>query len=269
LRGLAAVGDCFDVVLCSYQSLEWYLWVVLFSNHCFQLLKPIQFDNVGESESKKYGIALPFKQTDMKTFLSIAILAASSFAANAATVVVSTTRGGSGDQANMSSQAGQTFTTSTLGSDTQLSSIDLVGPNTGVGADPLGPFTVKVWTDTDGDATTWDPGSLVASSISTIVIPTGNGNVTANFSSGTLADNTVYAFSFASGATDHATFRMGLTASATNGPLGTSGKLFHLGGNPSFGDNRELAFTVTTVPEPATGLLGLAALGLVLRRRRG
>ena len=204
----------------------------------------------------------------MKSLLSITILAVSAFAANAATVVVSTTRGGNGDQANMTTLAGQTFTTSTLGSDTQLSTIDLVGPNTGTGTDPLGPFTVKVWVDTDGDATTWDPGTLIAASTSTIVIPTGNGTVTANFSSGTLADNTVYAFSFTSGAVDHATFRMGLTAATTNGPLGTSGKLFHLGGNPSFGDNRELAFTVTTVPEPAAAVLGLAGLGLILRRRR-
>lgn len=204
----------------------------------------------------------------MKPINTLAILAATSLVANAATVVVSTTRGESGDQANMLGQAGQTFTTGTLGVDTLLSTIDLVGPATIAGADPVGPFTVKIWTDIDGDATTWDPGTEVAASTNTVTIPAGDGTVTALFNSGTLSDSTVYVMSFTSGATNHASFRMGLTAPTTNGPLGTTGKLFHQGGNPTFGDNRELAFTVTTIPEPTSlALLGLGGLALLRRRR--
>jgi len=206
----------------------------------------------------------------MKTPLLITSLILSTSLANAATVVT-VARGGNGDQANFAANSGQTFTTSVLGTDTFLSTIDLVGPNTTAVAEPLGPFTVKLWTDIDGNAETWDPGAQVAASSNLVTILGGNQAFTANFSGETLADNTVYLLSFTSGTTDHAAFRMGLSAPGGNGPLGSTGKLINNTGTPTFGDNRELAFTVTTtaVPEPSsTALLGLGGLALLLRRRK-
>lgn len=204
----------------------------------------------------------------MKTLLTISTLALLATGVQAATTVVTVPRGGTGDQANFAANAGQTFTTGTLGTDLFLSTIDLVGPNTAGGTDPVGPFTVKLWTDIDGDAETWDPGVEVAVSLNTITIPVGNGTVTANFGNDLLVDNTVYLLSFTNGSTDHAEFRMGLSAPEAGGPLGTSGKLFSNEANPAFGDNRELAFTVTTIPEPSSALLGGIGLLAFLRRKR-
>lgn len=202
----------------------------------------------------------------LSTLLAIAVTTAM---ASAATVVVSVPRGGSGDQANFRVNSGQTFTTGALGADTLLSSITFVGPSAVVGSDPLGPFTVKIWVDTDGDATTWDPGSLVAASTQTITLAGDNTSVTASFNSGILSDETVYLISFSSGGNDHVAFRMGLSTSEPTGPLGNSGKLFDNMGSPGFGDNRELAFTVTTIPEPASMLLsGIGLLALFRRQRR-
>lgn len=205
----------------------------------------------------------------MKTIHILAFLTAATVAASASTVVVSVPRGASGDQANFSTNSGQTFTTGSLDTDTILSTIALVGPNTAGGTDPVGPFTVKLWTDTDGNATTWDPGTLVASSTNTITIPAANGTVIANFAGGTLSGNTVYLISFSSGASNHVAFRMGLSAAGGTGPLGSTGKLFNNTGSPAFGDNRELAFTVTTVPEPSAALVGGLGILSLLRRRRG
>ncbi len=192
-------------------------------------------------------------------------------------IVVQTFRGGSGDQANMTTLAGQTFTTGSLGSNTRLSSIALVGPATisqgDIGNGFTGPFRVRVWNWT-ADAETWAPGTLLAESDNLVTILDGDQTVVANFSSGLLADNTVYGFSFTNESNvDHASFRMGLTASTgagnTGGPLGASGKLFHNGGNPSFGDNRELAFTVTSIPEPTSlAVMGMGTLLMASRRRR-
>ena len=195
----------------------------------------------------------PFQPTIMKkttTTLATIMLSAASMQA---AIVVQTVRGGAGDQANLSATdpteflgAGQTFTSGVLGLETLLSSVDLVMPNT-VGGDPLGPFTIEIWTDFDNDATTFDPDTLVASSVNQITIVGGNVTLTANFNSGNLADNTVYLLSFNDGVNNHSSFRMGLTANTgPGGPLGSTGKLFQNGGDPAFGDNRELAFTVTT-----------------------
>ena len=207
---------------------------------------------------------------------TLAMLAASAMSVQSA-IVVQTTRGGPGDQANLSATsgststlgAGQTFTSGALGIETLLSSVDLIMPNTTGGADPNGPFTVEIWTDLDNDATTFDPGALVAASDNQITIVGGNVTLTANFSSGLLTDNTVYLLSFNDGVDSHSSFRMGLTTD--NNPLGSTGKLFQNGGDPAFGDNREIAFTVTTtaVPEPSSAaLLGLGTLALIMRRRR-
>lgn len=207
----------------------------------------------------------------MKLKYTIAALAATTLAANAA-VVVSTIRGGTGDQAEFIGNSGQTFTTAIL-TENKLTSIEFIGPSTAPATGSLGPFTVKLWTDIDNDATTWDPGTEVAVSTNLVTIPGANGAFSALFSNQVLSDNTVYTLSFTTDnglvtQVDHAAFRMGLTAA--NNPLGSTGKLFYNTGNPPFGDNREIAFTVNTaIPEPSsTALLGLGGLALILRRRK-
>jgi len=90
--------------------------------------------------------------------LALAALATSSFAANAA-VIIDTLP--ANNQANLAADAGQTFTTGILGSENALTTIEIEGPQA-TGA--VGPFTLELWTDADGDHSTWGTGSLIATS---------------------------------------------------------------------------------------------------------
>lgn len=148
------------------------------------------------------------------------------------------------NQAGLVQEAGQTFTTGTLGEDNQLESITIITPSTIGGADPVGPFTLKLFTDTDGDFSTWDPGTEVAVSTNTASLaPAGNLAVQFDFSGEVLSDNTVYVFSFNNATNDHAPFRAALTNAG--GVAITDGALFSAGAQP-FGGAFDVSFVVST-----------------------
>jgi len=159
-----------------------------------------------------------------------------------ADTVVSTTP--ANNQANLSADAGQTFTTGTL-SDTTLNRIQIEGPQTAAG--PLGPFTLELYTDTDGDHGTWDPGTLLGSSTSATLIAGAASLTSFDFLSlPTLSSNTVYAFTYTDGAGSRVTARTGLT----NATAISNGTLFS-GGAQAFGDAFDTAMVIST-----GGLLG-------------
>ena len=187
--------------------------------------------------------------------------------ATRAAIIIDTTP--ANNRANMDAQAGQTFTTGALGTDNLLDSITIITASLISGTDPVGPFTLKLFTDTDGDFETWDPGTEVAASTNTASLtPAGNQPVTFNFALETLSDNTVYVMSFNNGTSDHAAFRAGITNAA--GVVLTDGALFSSGTQP-FGGAYDVSFQVNAVPEPATAalaLLPLATAAAFLRRRQ-
>lgn len=125
-----------------------------------------------------------------------------------ATQIINTTP--RNNQAEFTAPAGQTFRTGTLGPDTKLVSIAVAGPSTNASATVQ---TLKIWIDGDNDASTWDPGALVATSTNSSPL-NGNVNNVFNFSGEELSDNTVYVLSFNDGTVDHAAFRAGLTNAA-------------------------------------------------------
>ena len=191
---------------------------------------------------------------------SLVVLAISSVAANAA-VIVNTLP--ANNQANLNPDAGQTFTTSVLGAENALSTIEIEGPQAGATSTA---FTLELWTDVDGDQSTWGTGTLLGTSDAQVF---SNGTIaTFTFASQpVLSDSTVYAFTYTDGAGTRILARMGLT----NATAISDGTLFG-GGTQQFGDAFDTAMRITTVasiPEPSTSLLaGLAGLALLRRRRR-
>lgn len=204
----------------------------------------------------------------MKFRFTLAALAATALTANAA-IVVTTASSGGGAQANL--VLTQTFTSGSIGTDTQLSTIGVFGPSSANPGDALGPFTVELYLDADSDPLTQGLGSLIGTSTNTVTFSAGNPEVVANFSGGILTDDTVYALIFTDGAAGTpANVRVGLNGPTAEGVLGSTGRLFG-GATVPFGDQYELAFNVNTVavPEPTSALLlGLGGLALFGRRRK-
>jgi hypothetical protein len=195
-------------------------------------------------------------------------------AANADLIVADSTP--ANDRADLQPAAGQTFTTGVLGENNLLLSIEIQGPRDAPGAThPLGPFYLEVWTDTDGDFQTWDPGTLVGASLEANSIQVGDGVNPGplsmwTFDRPTLADNAVYAFTYTApdGSGTLVAARMGLTN--VEGIRLEDGALFS-GGVQPFGGvyDTSMRITTTVIPEPSAALLLLAGgAGLAALRRR-
>ncbi len=213
----------------------------------------------------------------MKFASTLAVLAATSFAANAATTVINTTKNvySISDRGAFSlTNTGQTFTTGSLGTDTTLNTIQLQQPQDYTGTSSGDSITLELWTDTDGNQATWDPGTKLGGFTTTAVLFNSAGTVS-NFSfagSGiTLSDSTVYAIRyFSDDAGADGSMRLAVTKnSATPGPGGTyKDGTFFSGGTTPFSNGWDSGFSVETIPEPSAALLGgLGLLGLLRRRR--
>lgn len=203
-----------------------------------------------------------------KPLLLLPLLAATSTAA----VIVDTTP--PNNRANLTSQAGQTFTTGVIGAETALSSITIITASAISGSDPTGPFTLKLFADVDGNFSTWDPGAELAASTNTASLTPAGSAVVFLFAGEVLADNTVYAISFNNGANDHVAFRSALTNNPSH--VITDGALFS-GGSQPFSGAYDMSFRVETtfpatseIPEPVgSGMLAalVCGTGLLVRRR--
>jgi len=193
------------------------------------------------------------------TRYSLALLVTTSLAANAA-VIYDTLP--ANNQANLAADAGQTFTTSVLGAENALSTIEIEGPQSGGLADAI---TIQLWTDLDGDHSTWGTGSLLATSDSQVLSDGAISTFTFQ-DQPILSDATPYAFVF----TDGSGTRVGARTGLTNAAAISDGTLFG-GGTQQFGDAFDTAMRITTVnavPEPSSALLaGLSALALLRRRK--
>jgi len=159
---------------------------------------------------------------------------------------------------------GQTFTTGSLGADTSLLTVGLEGPQTWNANEEGDTLTIEIWSDTDGNHATWDPGSLLGTSTNSLQLTIDTVSLF-NFTGVTLADNTVYTLRVLSDdASGDSGSRFGL---AGGGDLYPDGTLFN-GGSIPFGNGFDASIVVTTVPEPSIALLGgLGLLGLLRRRR--
>jgi hypothetical protein len=204
----------------------------------------------------------------------IAALAAASLVVNAQTTVIDTTSYAGQDRGNFSpNNTGQTFTTGVLGPDIYLSSISLKEPRDYPGTTPsIGDtITLELWTDTDGNHATWDPGTLLGTSQNSVLFDTPDRINPFNFSGISLSDNTVYTIRvLTDDASGDSFIRFGVARVAT-GVNYADGTLFS-GGVAPFSNGWDASFAVVTaVPEPsafALAGLGIASL-LVLRRRNG
>lgn len=214
----------------------------------------------------------------MKLKPIILILAATSLAANAATTVIDTTKNtySTSDRGNFSlANTGQTFTTGSLGSDTTLTTIQLQQPQDFPASSSGDSITLELWTDTDGNQATWDPGTKLGG-FTTAAITFNSAGTVSDFSfagSGiTLADSTVYAIRyFSSDTSGDSLMRVAVTKNSASPGTGGTYKdgTFFSGGTTPFSNGWDSGFSVqTSIPEPSAVLLGgLGMLGLLRRRR--
>ena len=173
------------------------------------------------------------------------------------------------NQANLTADAGQTFTTGSLYNERILDTIEIANPATGSGS-LLGPFILELWTDTDGNYATWDPNTLVASSINTGTFTAGSSTpLSFQFPATRLSDGAVYAFTYTdpSNPGTRLSARVGLTNASTI-PNGT----VFSAGNEVFGGAFDTAFRVNaysvSVPEPSTLTFLIVGLCFVKGARR-
>ncbi len=214
----------------------------------------------------------------MKLKPIILVLAVTSFSANAATTVIDTTKNtySISDRGNFSlADTGQTFTTGSLGSETTLTTIQLQQPQDFPTTSSGDNITLELWTDTDSNQATWDPGTKLGG-FTTAAITFNSVGTVGDFSfagSGiTLSDNTVYAIRyFSDNASGDTQMRLAVTKdSAAPGAGGTyKDGTFFSGGTTPFSNGWDSGFSVqTSIPEPSAVLLGgLGLLGLLRRRR--
>ncbi|BCU75295.1 PEP-CTERM sorting domain-containing protein [Luteolibacter sp. LG18] len=208
----------------------------------------------------------------MQVLLTSSILAAFTMAAGAATVVVDSTgltpvnqaNFGVGTAGNLSTGAAFTFTTGSLGTDTILSTIGLEGRQTGTGSSGS-TLTLEIWSDTDNNSATLG-GVLLGTSTNSTALGL-NATSLFTFNGVTLSDNTVYTVHVLGTGTPG----FGLVGS-TSTDLVPNSRLYN-NGSFVFGGTApngiDASFSVTTVPEPTTALLGGLGLLALLRRRRG
>ncbi len=198
----------------------------------------------------------------------VAFFGAMTFAANAAIIFDTTPRN---DQANFVSNgtvaggAGQTFNAdlSTVGAEVFLSSIRVDNRSSGAFGTDL---YLAVYENDATDGTTWTPGALVGVSTNTQNTNTNGGIALWNFSLEELTDGQNYLFTFTDDAAGTSTVDVGVGVLLS---AGNSDQSAFSGGAIAFGGAHSIAAQITTsVPEPSsTALIGLAGLGLVLRRR--
>lgn len=199
------------------------------------------------------------------SIVALAVLASPSFA----DIIIDST-GDNINQANLTADSGQTFTTGSL-TDTLLSTIIMTGPAANGVATTYG-----IEISLNGAAhNVWLPGTSLGE-----VGPIDTfGGATFDFTSLgiNLTDNTVYSLRFTDGAGTSFGARVGLSNGAAGGTGGSAPGAFADGtlfsnGNTVFGDGFDTAMSVSTisaVPEPGSCFLfGIGMFGLAIRRRR-
>ncbi len=170
-----------------------------------------------------------------KSLSNVAFAGLIAFAGSAnAEIIVDSLLGN--DRANLNT-AGQTFTVNGLGGETGLASIDVEGPLDHVREDLV---AVEIWTDTDGDHATWDPGTLLGTSTTAQLFLSEVSSF--YFHNVEFSENTVYALLFTNEEGGEGVIsRFGLN----NATALSDGTLFQQG-ETVFGDAYDAALQIKT-----------------------